>query len=101
MTKSTPLILPSSPLASTWVGIVIAKGVQVLDKALEVAPHGWEVVVGDALLSAKLPHDRSQLGKVHVVDAWEEVVLDVVVDASLDEARDLSPAARRGGDGPV
>ena len=83
------------------ISIIIAKYVQVLHKAFEVAPHGREVVVRDALLGAELPYDRSQFGKVHMVDAREEVVLDVVVDAALDEARDLSPAARCGGDGLV
>ena len=83
------------------IGIIIAKHVEVLDEAFEVAPHRWEVVVGDALFSAELHDDWPQLGEVHVVDAWEEVVFNVVVDAALYEARELSPAARCGGNGLV
>ena len=63
-----------------------------LHKALEVAPHGGEVVVRDALLGAELPHDGPQLGKVHVVDAREEVVLDVVVDATLGDHTNMTSA---------
>ena len=66
------------------ISITTAKYVQVLHKALEVAPHRGEVIVRDALLGAKLPNDGPQLGKVHVVDAREQVVLDVVVDAALE-----------------
>ena len=80
------------------VGVVVAEEVEVFDEALEVVPHGGEVAIGDALLGAELPHDGLNGGKVVVVHAGEEMVLDVVVDAAVDPPRDPAPAAGRGGD---
>ena len=87
-----------TPDCHVVVGVVVAEEVEVLDEALEVLPHGGEVAIGDALLGAKLPHDRLNCRKVVVVHAGEEMVLDVVVDAAVDPPRDPAPTAGRGGD---
>ena len=62
----------------------MAEEVKVFNKALEIAPHRGEVLVRDALLGAKFPHYWLNLGQVEVVHAWKEVVLDVVIDASVE-----------------
>ena len=64
--------------------------VKVFDKALEIAPHRGEVIVRDALLGTKFPHYRLNLGQVKVVHAWKEMVLYMVIDASVEPAYKIS-----------
>ena len=87
-----------APYSNIVIGVIVPEEVKVLHETLEVVPHGGEVAIGDALLGAELPHDGLNGGKVVVVHAGEEVVLDVVVDAAVDPPRDPAPAAGRGGD---
>ena len=49
-----------------------------------------EMDVGDAALLAEGAHDRRDLGVVAVADAREQVVLDLVVQASVHEAEDAA-----------
>ena len=60
-----------TPDCHVVVGVVVPEEMKVSDEALEVVPDGGEVVIGDALLGAKLPHDRLNGGKVMVVHAGE------------------------------
>ena len=69
-----------TPHGHVVVGVVVPHEVLELGEALEVVPHGGEEVVGDALLGAELPCDGLHLGKVVVVHAGEQVVLDVIVE---------------------
>ena len=71
----------------------MAQEVKVLDKTFEVVPDWGEVAVGDASLRTELPHNGLNLREVVVVHAREQVVLNVVVDASVDPASDWASTA--------
>ena len=83
------------PNRHVFIGVIMAEEVQVLDETHVVFPDGGEEAVGDALLCAELPHDGLDLGEVVVVHAGEQMVLNVVIDATVDPACDGAPAAGR------
>ena len=60
---------------------------QVLDARLNIVPDGGEVNVGDLLLLTELPDGGSNEGVVGVVDPGEEVVFDLVVEATVQEGQ--------------
>ena len=60
---------------------------QVLDAGTNIVPDGGEVNVGDLLLLTELPDGGSNEGVVGVVDPGEEVVLDLVVEATVQEGQ--------------
>ena len=85
-----------APNSHVVIGVIVAHEVKVLDEGLEVVPDRGEEMVGDPLLRAELPHYGLDFGKVVVVHAREEVVLNVVVDAAIDPPGDGTAAAGGG-----
>ena len=69
---------------------------QVTSAAPDIFAHGREVDVGDGPLLAELTDHGGDRGVVVVVDPGEEVVLDLVVEAPVQEAEEGSAHIGRG-----
>src|SRR5215217_8476493 len=61
--------------------------VQVLED-LAIGPEHAGLVVADAVLAAELPDDRLRLSQLVPGHAGEEVVFDLIVEATVPEVRD-------------
>lgn len=64
--------------------------VQVAGTRLDVVPSSGEVAVCDAFLLAVSTYDRSNGRVVVVLDAREQVMFDLVVEATVEEAPHLA-----------
>ena len=76
-----------------WISIVVTKVVEVVDVIPDGVQQGGVISVGNALLGAVLPYDGSHLRIVDMVYSWKQVVLDVVVEATIEPAEQQSTRA--------